>query len=228
MKPIIGIVGRVCKNDEGNTMIGCYEGIRRSIIKKGGIPTLILPNQGIDYDIEKRDLTDLEKEDLKQIIDLCSGIIIPGTTVLRDYDKFIYKYAFNKDMPILGICAGMQLIAISDKDLEEKDVLERIESNINHQCPGVNYVHSININKGTFLYDIIGKDTIRVNSRHNYKVKDVNNLRVSAISEDGIIEGLEHKDKKFVIGIQWHPENMLDYDEDANKIFEKFIEVCKK
>ena len=228
MKPIIGIVGRVCKSDEDKTVISCFEGIRRSILKKGGNPIMILPSQDIDYDIDKRDLTEEEKDDLKQIIDLCDGIVMPGTTVLYKYDGFIYRYALSKNIPILGICGGMQLIAINDKKLEEENVLERIESDINHQSPGVDYVHSVNINKGTLLYDIIGKDTIRVNSRHSYKVKSVNDLIVSAISEDGIIEAIEYKDKKFVVGIQWHPENMCDYDDAANKIFERFIDSCKQ
>ena len=228
MKPIIGIIGKVRKSEDNTTMISSVEDIRRVVIRKGGIPFLILPTQDIDYENDKSKLTEEEIKDIKVIVDLCDGIIIPGGCVLYDYDKVIYEYAIEKDIPVIGICAGMQLIAINDKNEEVEKVLDKIESNIEHQSPDADYVHSVNIKKGTHLYDIIGKETINVNSRHSYKVKSVNSLAISAISEDGIIEGIERTDKKFVIGIQWHPENMCTYDEDANKIFDRFMEACFK
>ena len=228
MKPVIGIVGRVRKSEDNTTMISSVEDIRRVVIRKGGIPFLILPTQDIDYASTKDLLTDKETDDLKHIVDLCDGIVMPGGCVLYDYDRVIYEYAQEKDIPVLGICTGMQLIAINDKNEEEEKVLEKIETNIEHQAPDVDYVHSVTIKEGTLLYDIIGKTTINVNSRHSYKVKNVNNLVISAISEDGIIEGVERSDKKFIIGIQWHPENMCTYDTDANKIFDRFLEACKK
>lgn len=227
MKPVIGIIGRVLKSDEGKTVISSFEGIRRGVLNKGGNPILILPTQDVDYDNNNPVLNEAEMEDLKQTIDLCDGIVMPGTTTLYRYDEFIYKYALSKNMPILGICGGMQLIAINDNHATEENVLEKIESN-HHQQPGIDYVHSVNIKQNTILYDIIGKEKISVNSRHNYKVKNVKDLVVSAVSEDGVIEGIEYPDKKFVIGVQWHPENMYDYDKSASKILESFIDTCKK
>ncbi len=226
MKPIIGVVGRVMKNEEGRTSVLCFEGIRKSILRHGGIPILILPPQDVDYENENPKLTESEKEDLKRIIGLCDGIVMPGTCRLYEYDRFIYKYALEKDMPILGICGGMQLIVLND-DINPSESLDLIETFIEHNNSGYGYVHNVTIKKGTKLYDIIGVDVIRVNSRHKRYVKSVNNLIVSAVSEDGLIEAVEYKDKKFVVGVQWHPEALTDIDEASNKLFEEFISVCK-
>ena len=227
MKPIIGIVGRVRISEDNTSMISCFEDVRKCIIREGGIPILILPNQDIDYSETNKELTNEEIEDLKAVIDKCSGIVMPGTCRLYDYDRVIYEYALSKDMPILGICGGMQLIAINDKNLEEEKVLDYIESKIEHNNPEEKHVHKVRINKGTLLYDIIGEEEITVNSRHRQKVNSVNKLIISGVSEDDIIEAIEYSDKKFVIGVQWHPENLYDYGTASKKIFKRFIEACK-
>lgn len=231
-KPIIGIVGRSDTATEDYNVICCYESIRRSIVKKGGIPILILPNQDVDYESSKpkeiNRLTDIEKDDLKRTIDFCDGIVMPGTYKLYEYDNFIYKYALDKDIPILSICGGMQLMGLVDNEgLETKDILVRNETELNHFQKGIEYVHNIEIVDNTLLNKIIGKKETRINSRHNFHINKTNNLKVSAYSEDKLIEAVEVSNKRFVLGLQWHPESMIEYDEDANKIFEAFITACK-
>ena len=230
MKPIIGVVGKVIESN-GRTIVMSFEGIRRGIIKYGGIPILILPNQDLDYLGDSPDnlpgLTEEEKEDLKRTIDLCDGIISPGTDYLFEYDKFIYEYALEKDMPILGICGGMQLMSLCDIN-EDEYKLTRIETNINHKQPEVDYVHKVYVEKDSLLHKIVGTKEISVNSRHIYCINGVKDMKISGISEDGVVEAIEYENKKFVLGLQWHPENMYNYDEYADKIFKHFIEECKK
>lgn len=227
-KPIIGIVGRSDKSSEDYNIICCFENVRRSIKKHGGIPILILPNQDLDYEIsspkEIDRLNQNEKEDLKKVIDLCDGIVMPGTYKLFEYDRFIYEYSLSKDIPILGICGGMQLMGIVDN--EEKDILVKNNTKLEHFQREVKYVHKINIIKDTLLSKIINKKVIEINSRHNYHLSKVNNLKVSAYSEDGFIEAIEMPNKRFVLGVQWHPESMLEYDENSNNIFKFFIDSC--
>lgn len=229
-KPIIGIVGRSDTSSEDYNIICCFENIRRSIIKHGGIPILILPNQNLDYEpsIPKEidRLTLSEKEDLKKVIDLCDGIVMPGTYKLFEYDRFIYEYSLSKDIPILGICGGMQLMGIVDNN--EKEILVKNDTNLKHFQKGIKYVHKINIIEDTLLRRIINKKEIEINSRHNYHLSKVNNLKVSAYSEDGFIEAVEMLNKRFVLGVQWHPESMLEYDENSNKIFKSFIDSCMR
>lgn len=79
-KPVIGIVGRFDTVTEDYNVMCCYENVRKSIIKKGGIPLLILPNQDVKYEDKDIDeLTNEEKNDLIKVIDLCDGILIPGS-----------------------------------------------------------------------------------------------------------------------------------------------------
>lgn len=225
-KPVIGIIGRVDITKDEDKVICIWENSRRSIIKKGGVPILILPPQDIVYEDylpkDVTNLTDSEKEALKQVVDMCDGILIPGGFKVYEYDRFIYSYAREIDKPILGICAGMQLIARMNNNDVEKN-----ETNLEHFEKDKEYVHDINVVEGTLLKDIVGVDKIKVNSKHRYHVVSSDGLVVAAYSEDGLIEAVYEKDKKFILGVQWHPEGMLEYDEAANKILDRFIEECK-
>ena len=89
------------------------------------------------------------------------------------------------------------------------------------------YVHKVNIKKNSKLYEIINKQIINVNSRHKYYVTNTN-LDVVAYSDDNIIEAIEDKNKKFFIGVEWHPESMIEYDILENKLFSYFIECCRR
>ena len=134
----------------------------------------------------------------------CNGILSPGGDDITPFDKYIYNYALKNDIPYLGICLGMQVMSNN---------LSKVK-NHNH----VN--HEVYLNPNSKLYNIYQKNKIVVNSRHTYKVAYTNNI-IAAISYDGIIEAIEIKNKKFIIGVQWHPEDLCD-----NKLFEYFIKTC--
>ena len=232
MKPIIGIVSRSEKMEEK----GVYyinNIVVRSVVECGGIPLLIVPTQNVDY--EEKDpgkidrLTEENKEDLKIVLDKCDGILMPGGSKWYEFDEYVCKYALDNDIPLLGICMGMQLLAKKlNNDNKGLDNTVKNDTEINHSRPGVDYVHSVKILKDTLLYDIIGKEEINVNSRHNYHVPDELKFLQSAYSSDNIIEAVEDKNNKFTLGVQWHPEVMQFYDEDAKKIIKEFIDKSKK
>lgn len=98
---------------------------------------------------------------------------------------------------------------------------------ISHRQKDVDYVHTVKIEKNSLLYEMIGKEEISVNSLHNYHIPCVHSLKVSAISEDGLIEAIENTEKRFVLGVQWHPEGMTNYDENARKILSRFIKEAQ-
>lgn len=232
-KPIIGIIGRPDIASDDDKVICAYESTRRAIVKKGGIPILILPNQDLEYVNEKPNeinrLNNEQKEDLIRVLSLCDAILIPGGYKWFEYDEFIYNYALDKDIPILGICLGMQIMAKIDNYKINKDTKNILnETSINHRQREEKYVHEVDLVDNTILKSIINKDTINVNSKHNYHIESTNELVISAYSKDGLIEGVEHKNKRFVVGVQWHPESMLEYDIDANKIFDRFINEASK
>jgi len=226
MKPIIGIVGR-CQNNDGCSLIATNDIVRNAIIKSGGIPILILPTQMVEYDnIEPDELSKMnavEKKDLIEQLKICDGILLPGGSKIFEYDKVICKYAIENDVPILGICLGMQIMSCYDKE----DSLKRIESDINHNQKGINYVHEIVTRPNTILNEILG-DNREVNSRHNECITTSSHYIVSAISEDNIIEAIEYPFNTFNIGVQWHPESMINYDEIQFNLIKEFIYFSKK
>ena len=229
-KPIIGIVARAQEDINGKKAFICYESMARSINQNGGQAILLLPNQNIEYntsvpkDIER--LTNVEKEDLKRLVDICDGIVMPGGNRLFEYDQFIYEYAKEKNIPILGICAGMQLICLNE--VKEENILRKVNEDDTHQVIDERYVHKIILEDNNILMDILGQKEFMVNSKHTYCVDKIGNLKLLAKSEDNIIEAIQVKNKKFIVGLQWHPESMFPYDNIQYKIFEYFINVCKQ
>ncbi len=201
MKPIIGITCRTIKNDDRD-ILKVNKSIVDYVIKSGGIPLLILSD--MDFSI-------------------FDGFIFPGGYSWEKLDEKVLKYAFDNDIPALGICAGMQLIASMDKFGNVLDNCIAIGNN-HHQSKD-EYVHEITINNGILL-DILGSNKIMVNSRHNDTVNLNNNFTVDAYSSDNIIEALHLPNKTFILGLQWHPEDLSD--EYSEKIFKYFIEKCKK
>lgn len=226
-KPIIGIVGRVATSKSGDDTICSWEEIRLSVIKNGGVPLLILPTNDFLYNKQEEIplLTEQEKEDLYSIVDLCDGLIFQGGLEWYEFDTVIYTYALEKDVPMLGICAGMQMMACVDKYNTFKDLTIPDETFINHQEKTKRYVHEIRVEENTLLHDIVKSENLHVNSRHSCHIDGIKNFIISAYAPDGIIEVIEYPYKKFVLGVQWHPESMLKYDKQANKIFEYFLKI---
>ncbi len=220
MKPIIGIVGR----NDNKTYVN--DEIRIAVIKCGGIPILILPTQKIKLNTNSHidSMTHVEKQDLIKVLNLCNGIIMPGGIDSYEYDKFICEYAIKSNIPILGICLGMQVMSYynTDYSLEEND-----ELGINHNKKDAKYVHHIYTRPNSILNKILG-NTIRVNSRHNYHIMHTGCYIITAISEDGLVEAIEYPYNSFNVGIQWHPESMIDYDDKEYKLIKTFIEYSKK
>ena len=232
MKPIIGIVGRCgfTSSDEVNN-IRIPEKYRMSVIRSGGIPIGIMPPQIVEYQdaipskLDK--LTLEEKEILTRQLDMCNGIIFPGGLKRFEYDIFILEYALKRDIPILGICLGMQILTMLDRDGNFVTNLDVIDSDINHADYSNRLVHEVKISKDSKLYSIIKKESILVNSRHRMKVVDTGSFDVYGTSSDGVIELIERHDKKFAIGVQWHPEMMFDSLEQK-LLFDSFVDACRE
>ncbi len=228
MKPIIGVVSRSKKDEDQKSIFYSNNQVIRSVIEFGGIPIIIPTTQNVDLeekmpkDIDR--LTDDNKKDLDQILSICNGIIIPGGIKWYEYDLYICKYAVDNNIPLLGICAGMQALARVLNNNKELDITIKNSTLINHNVPKVQYVHSVKIIKDSLLYQIIGKESIEVNSRHSYHIPNELDYLKTAYANDGTIEAVEYKDNKFTLGVQWHPESMTSYDENARKIIQAFID----
>ena len=224
-KPIIGIVARPSNVFNTIDIEAVEETYRNAILNAGGIPILILPPQQISYqsnkpgEIEK--LTDEEKEILKSQIDICDGILIPGGLKAYEYDYFISDYTKEKNIPILGICLGMQVMARSNGNA----VIRKNDTDISHYSKD-DYAHNVIINEDSLLNGILLSNKIMVNSFHNYHIEEVKNFDITARSKDDIIEAIEDKNHPFRLGVQWHPEKNYKDDENSRRIFKKFIDAA--
>ena len=235
MKPIIGIISTPSFDNDGGKMFCTDSKVNNWVIRCGGIPLSIMPTNIDDFFNKKyQELNKLSKkevEDLVKILDMCDGIIKPGGTSIQPFHKIIYNYTVTKNIPYLGICNGMQLMV---KAYDNDDELTKTPTN--HYIKKVD-AHNVHIEEGTLLNKILNKDVILVSSRHNYCVHTLNKLKISGMSDDGVIEAIENAKCKFNIGLQWHPE-LFDFDnEDSLNIFNSFIKeataynkqkVCKK
>ena len=176
------------------------------ILEHNGYPVLIIPTDNID--------------DTKELLNLCDGFIIPGSVDYTDYDVKLVKYLHTKDIPTLGICLGCQMIG---KALNgDIDFVENVDTHMVHK----DYAHNLKVLPSK-LYDILQDDTIMVNSLHR-KMITKTDLKITCMSQDGVIEGVEDPNKSFFIGVQWHPELMIKYDEPSKKIISAFFDAVVK
>ena len=225
-KKIIGIIGTLDIDVDDFHMTLVYDGYRDFVYSKGCIPFLILPLQDYLKDGLKADefppLTDEEIATYKEMVDMCDGVVIPGGDKIFPFHDVIIQYAIEKDIPVLGICLGMQILANIDN--QEYCLLK--DETGNHKKVKEKYVHSVIVEDNTMLKRLVGDNKIQVNSNHQYYVSKTNRFIVSATAEDGIIEAIELPGKKFVMGVQWHPERMFLYDSAADEILDAFINAC--
>lgn len=206
-----------------------------AVIEAGGVPVLIpIINK---------------EEDILRIMDSLDGIILSGgfdvnpiyygeepskyvgfTYTPRDLcELFIVKAAIEKDMPILGISRGQQIMTVAFGGKLYQDISENENSYVNHmQRASINDIgHYVDIVPGTKLYKIFDNERLLVNSFHHQAAKAVPpNFIVSATSSDGIVEAIEHKTKP-IMAVQWHPEIMIKKHPIMLRIFEEFILWCK-
>ena len=192
----IGIIGR--KNDNKITF---NQEIINVIHKHNCIPIGII----VDFDNDPN----IEFNKIKNIIDLCNGFILQGGSDYYDIDILITKYLYENNIPTLGICLGMQTMAMTFNGT--------ISETKNHNSKN-KYVHDIKINENSKLFNIIKKDKIFVNSRHNSYIV---NTDLDVSTTNNIIEAIEDKNKKFFIGVQWHPESIMD--ENSILLFNSFF-----
>lgn len=239
-KPIIGIAGNIFSMENYK-----IPGIKRSYVnedyinaveKAGGIP-LVLP------------VTE-DKDIVRAQVDSCDGIILTGgqdvNPLLYNEDPYkhlgrvnlkvdkyhfeIAKLVIEEDKPTLGICRGLQILNIVQGGTLYQDLSQMEGDIMKHFQEGERYElsHKIDIKAGSILAELWG-EKILINSYHHQCIKDVGEgIEVIANASDGAIEAIELKGKKFIVGVQWHPEMMsVEYSEMA-AIFDELIRFSKK
>ena len=135
--------------------------------------------------------------------------------------------ALERNLPVLGICGGQQLLAVAlggslIQHIPDAiaDALEHEQLNPRHE-PG----HAVAVRPGTLLHRIVGAPEMRVNSAHHQAVREPGpHAVVNAVAPDGVIEGVEDARFRFCLGVQWHPEFFIDPGD--RRIFDALIAAC--
>lgn len=229
MKPIIGVVPLV---DEDRDSLWMVPGYMNGIREAGGIP-VIFP------------LT-TDAEMICQLLDHVQGVLLTGGHDVnpeiygekpipecgmpcdeRDrMEKELVNQALERDMPVLGICRGIQFLnACLGGTLYQDLPSQHPTGTEHHQKPPYDVpIHKVKLMKDSSLYRLIKTEQLEVNSYHHQAIKDLSDrLKCMAVSEDGIIEAVEMSDKSFAWALQWHPEFAYTKDPDCRKIFEEFV-----
>lgn len=230
MKPIIALTPNLVDYDRNLKLNDEY---CKAIWEAGGIPIIISYNEGIIEILNNvqgilftggGDIDPLlmNEEPIKEL-----GEVSP----IRDnIELLLCREALKLNLPILGICRGCQVLAIASGGKVYQDIYVNHHTSLKHSQNGPKYYpsHKIELKSNTKLESIYKSNEIKVNSFHHQAVSSLNdNMIVAATSSDGIIEAIEHKSNKFVLGVQWHPESMFEKYKEQRNLFNEFVFNCK-
>ncbi len=210
----------------------------RAVQEAGGIP-LILPPVA-------------SQRRLRRILQRLDGVLISGGNfdidpsyygenpigalgsikkVRTEFELELVKLACHRDLPLLGICGGMQAINVALGGSLYQDIATQLPHATKHEHAAKKGKggHRITVHSGTQLRQIVHRQTLEVNTTHHQAVKNVGKgLIVNATAQDGLVEGLESSKHNFVVGVQWHPETLARKDPYQRKIFVAFISASER
>ena len=138
--------------------------------------------------------------------------------------------ALERDLPLLALCRGLQVLNVALGGTLYQDIPSEPGSPIAHSQKDRRHVatHSVKITPGTRLAEIVKTLSLEVNTFHHQAIKGLGRgLAVSAAAPDGIIEGVESADRPFVVGVQWHPEDLVGHDRAADDLFAAFVTAAR-
>lgn len=220
-RPVIGLTPDVTMSDDGGppryeVKLTYVEGI----LKGGGLPLLLpysddpeaakaaldrvqgLVVTGGAFDIPPEQYGEAPREGL--------GTLKPERTA---FETTVLREAIERGMPVLGVCGGMQLLNVLRGGTLHQDLPREVPTALLHEQkhPSVQPQHPVDVKDGTLLAEAVGRGALMVNSTHHQAVKRVGGgLVVSALAPDGVVEAIELPGPRFVLGVQWHPESLVN------------------
>lgn len=231
VQPLVGIP--LCVDDRGRWRSGrtyhyVHAAYARAVERAGGVAAY-LPLQG----------------DARALVERIDALLVPGGDDLLPprayppdvrfepvpepqlaFDRALLDAALARDLPVFGICYGMQLLALALGGTLHYDIATDLPAPGAHRLPERDGRHVLSIAPGTRLAAIAGVGSARVGSRHHQAVSEPGPaLRVAARAEDGVIEAIERTEDPFCVGVQWHPET--DADALADALFSAFVAAAR-
>jgi putative glutamine amidotransferase len=188
----------------------------------------------------------------EEVLAYCHGLLLTGG---GDYDPALYGQepqgthmasvnpardqaeqrliaaALNRNMPVFGICRGMQGLAIAGGGTLVQDIEERLgiprHRHAQHQGRS-DRTHRVHLEGDSVLARLVGVKDIEVNSFHHQSVDRLpRGYRLTARSDDGLVEAFEDPGHTFVVGVQWHPEDLAATDRSAQQLFQGFVDAAR-
>jgi putative glutamine amidotransferase len=214
MKPVILVDATVVEMPDVRYLQRAY--YTDSIEKAGGVPLLLHPLSS--------------KENTLQVLEMADGVVLTGSSDIdpalygherheksklmhRRREKFVMEFSrlvYERDMPLLAICGGFQSLAVTLGGSLFQHIPDSFENALQHfTTTKAAPPHEVSIDQNSRLYSIIGESPLETNSFHHQALDTVPSpLVVTAHAADGVIEAYEDPQKRFCLGVQWHPERM--------------------
>jgi len=233
-------VGLTIGNSRDAEVFALRDDYVRALETAGGLPFVLAPG-------DPEDAPEMAAEylDRVQALVLSGGADIDPalygearhrtvTQVFPERDAFelaLCREALRRDMPTLAICRGHQLLNVATGGTLFQDIASQVEAAATHDPDQERWdrCHEVEVLPGTRLREILGQERVAVNSFHHQAVKEMGNgLVLSARGcDDGIIEGMGMPDRRFIIGVQWHPESFWDRPQGFQPLFEALVNAAR-
>ena len=215
---------------------GMREDYARSVERSDAIP-LVLPTQ--------------RPEDAAAVLDRLDGLLLSGGIDVDpalygrdphpklgrvdrrrdDFELALTREALARDLPILAICRGHQVLNVATGGTLIQDIASELKGAVTHDAPGrrTRRAHAVDVVPASRLGEILGGGTIRVNSFHHQAIDELGEgLAVSArCPKDGLVEGVEMPGRSFVLGVQWHPESFWNEADSFHALFDAHTAACR-
>lgn len=235
-QPVIGLNCKYAYNDEAKEEVYiAYATYLESIVRAGGIP-VVLPLFG-------------NVAECRTMLDRIDGLVLTGGADIdpkrwserkhpkakllhpkkEASDVLLASEALRRDMPVLGICYGHQLTNVIlggslHQHLPDLEGMNRTHALKNKDKPR----HDVRIASSSRLKDIMGVKEAHVNSYHHQAIATLGKgLEITAVADDGVIEGTESDRHRFLVNVQWHPERLAT-DRSQQKLFQALVSEAKR